>query len=126
MVVLLSGVFPPIREQIEVEERLEGWWNCVDILTKNLPQYAPVRSCLTTLTALRQNILRETGQDGSNGGRLEQATGNEASAMNSPAGGASGSAALDPQLLDSTFDPFSFFESDLFGDFGIDFSEPFM
>lgn len=126
MVILLSGVCPPIREQIGDEEREEAWTKCVDILTKNLPQYAPVRSCLTTLTALRQNVLRKTAQDGSNGGRLEQVTGNEVSTMNSSTGGASGSAALDPQLLDSTFDPFSFFESDLFGDFGIDFSEPFM
>ena len=62
----------------------------------------------------------------SNGGRLEQVTGNEVSTMNSSTGGASESAALDPQLLDLTFDPFSFFESDLFSDFGIDFSEPFM
>jgi len=128
MVVLLSGICPPISEQIGDEEREEAWRKCVDILTKNLPQYAPVRSCLTTLTALRQNIQREIGQGGSNGERLEHVAGNEVSAssgVKSSGGGASELAVLDPQLLDLSFDPFSFFESDLFSDFGIDFSEPF-
>ena len=129
MVVLLSGICPLIREHIKDEEREEAWRKCVDILTKNLPQYAPVRSCLTSLTALRQTyILRDMGEDGNNGGQDEQSTDREVSAMNSPAGGASRFIAGTPPLLDSSsFHNLWFFETtDLFGDFEIDFSEPFM
>lgn len=123
MVVLLSGVCPPIREQIGDEPWEEAWSNCVEILTKNLPQYAPVKSCLNTLTALRQNVLRERGKG-------EPKDGQQISTDTNPHSyehlkDLSGSALIDDQqLLDSTVDPFIFVESDLFTDFGFDFSQP--
>lgn len=132
MVVLLSGVCPPVRERIGDEAWEEAWNNCVEILTKNLPQYAPVKLCLTTLTALRQNVLREKNAVESNGAHSEQVADSQISADPGPGSYEDVRAVFeaasmnDQQLLDATFDPFAFVESDLFTDFGIDFSQPLM
>ncbi|KAF3008669.1 hypothetical protein E8E13_009010 [Curvularia kusanoi] len=136
MVVLLSGVCPPIREHIGDDAWEEAWRRCVAILTKNLPQYAPVRSCLTTLTALRDNVLRERNESASRGDAPKQVAGTQVPAARRPSSSSprnprrsevAASSMHNERLLDATFDPFEFVESDLFfADFGIDFEEPFM
>lgn len=109
MVVLLAGACAPRCGLVSEEAWQQAWTACVEILTTNLPQYAPVKACLETLAALRDNVVRQ--RSGSDAG--------------SSLGGASESrleAGLDGS--DAYFDPFEFVESDLFADFGFDGALP--
>lgn len=131
MVVLLSGLCPPILEVIGQGAWEEAWNNCVEILTKTLPQYRPVKTCLTTLSALRQNVIRQR-----NGHHQRiSSSGHSADAQNET----NQNTHLDKDiaslqgplndycqsLVDSTFDPFTFVSSDVFTDFGLDFGFDF-
>jgi hypothetical protein len=134
MVVLLSGVCSPICDVLGDEPWQEAWTSCVQILTKNLPQYKPVKACLATLTALRQNVnhqrsgaktvesyrLPYSEQDADTQNVLGQGLHSNAAATSLPI-----PTPDDNQfLLDSTFDLFWFVESDLFADFGCDLTQP--
>jgi hypothetical protein len=109
MVILLAGACPPIFESLSEEAWQQAWTNCVEILTKNLPQYAPVKTCLKTLTALRNNVLRQRSAAGSM--KTKESPQNPGPGFKS---------SVDSQ----DFDPFEFVESDLFSDFGFDFTQP--
>lgn len=131
MVLLLSGVCPSVHDNARWQHT---WTSCIEILTKNLPQYKPVKSCLATLTALRKNVLRERPELGRNGWHSNPSSGHSAERQDTASqdNGSDQDAAnltdlttgFGQQLLDSTFDPFAFVESDLFIDFGFDFTQP--
>lgn len=109
MVILLAGACPPISESLGEEAWQQAWTDCVEILTKNLPQYGPVKACLKTLTVLRNNVLRQRSAAGP-----EETT-------KSPQDAALG---FETNANGQHFDPFEFVESDLFSDFGFDFTQP--
>lgn len=109
MVILLAGACPPIFESLGEEAWQRAWTDCVEILTKNLPQYGPVKACLKTLTVLRNNVLRQ-----------RSAAGPE-DTLKSPQDAAPG---FETNANAQHFDPFEFVESDLFSDFGFDFTQP--
>lgn len=142
MVILLSGVCPLICEELGNRKWTSAWQSCTTILTQNLPQFRPLKTCLATLKALRQNVLRQRAETGLYGldsadeaNEMLETTGPEHS---NPAGAGHQSsislgydttlpglvAGNSDYLLDSIFDPFSFVEADLFTDFGLDFSQP--
>ncbi|KAJ4381318.1 hypothetical protein N0V86_003667 [Didymella sp. IMI 355093] len=107
-VVLLSGACPPVFENLGEEAWQQAWTNCIEILTQNLPQYAPVKACLKTLTALRDNILRQRS---------------EAEAKERHASPPDLATEFDFKLDGEHFDPFEFVELDFFTDFGFDFTQ---
>jgi hypothetical protein len=107
-VVLLSGACPPIFENLGEEAWRQAWTNCVEILTQNLPQYAPVKACLKTLTTLRDNILRQRS---------------EAEAKERHASPPDLATESDFKLDGEHFDPFEFVELDFSTDFGFDFTQ---
>jgi hypothetical protein len=109
MVILLAGTCPPIFESVGEEAWQQAWTNCVEILTKNLPQYAPVKTCLKTLAALRNNVLRQ------------RSAGGFKDTKESPQNASPG---FESNVNGQNFDPFEFVESDLFSDFGFDFTQP--
>ncbi|KAF3048221.1 hypothetical protein E8E12_011323 [Didymella heteroderae] len=109
MVILLAGACPPIFESLGEESWQQAWVNCVEILTKNLPQYAPVKTCLRTLTALRNNVLRQRSEAGS-----KETKGSQQNPVSE----------FELNINGQHFDPFEFVETDLFSDFGFDFTQP--
>lgn len=84
MVVLLSGVCWPICNVPGDKPWQEAWTSCVEILTKNLPQSTPVKSCLNTLTFLRQNLMRRGCGPGLDGRRHSQSLGQIADSQDVP------------------------------------------
>jgi len=128
MVILLSGISSPIYDTLGEEQWQEGWKSCVEILTERLPQHESVKACLATLTALRQNVLLQRSEHGLCGRSPKQPVG--ASITNGQEACANGAAStvdsvpdFGQLLLDSTFDPFVFLESELFADSGFGFVE---
>ncbi|KAJ8105521.1 hypothetical protein OPT61_g10123 [Boeremia exigua] len=122
MVVLLSAVCPPICDILGQTQWQEAWTSCVEILTKNLPQYKSVRACLATLSALRQNILNQRSEVGLPGPSSERAA--EPVVADGQDALANGAIPGQEQFLfDPTFDPFTFIESELYSDFGFDLTQ---
>ncbi|KAF1929226.1 uncharacterized protein M421DRAFT_134642 [Didymella exigua CBS 183.55] len=111
MVVLLARACPPVFHVLGEQAWQQAWTRCVAILTRNLPQYAPVKACLETLTALRQNVL--CARPGAAAGETHESPRRRASESD---------LGSDGELLD----PFEFVRSDLFADFGFDDALPLL
>ena len=144
MIFLLSAVCPSLHNQIGDQGWHSTWADCEEILTRNLPQYRSVKTCLTTLKVLRQNVLRKRAEvglpdledmrstdRGSSDSNLEKNIDGPAtverrylsdivSDMPAPA------ADYSEYLLDNTFDPYSFVQDELFADLGVDLSQPLL
>lgn len=143
MVVLLSGICPSICENTGDRTWSSAWRSCEEVLTNLLPQFKPVRTCLATLTALHQNILRQRSEAGlydldyaGNGDHEFQhaappphLSGQDAlhwNANSNDIGIPTSTVDNSQYLLDSIFDPYSFVEADLFTDFGLDYTQPIL
>ncbi|KAF2624138.1 hypothetical protein BU25DRAFT_450824 [Macroventuria anomochaeta] len=142
MVFLLSAVCPSIHVRTGDRAWQSAWADCVEILTTNLPQYALVKACLTTLKALYRNVVRQGTELGlldlsevgntddmlytqtqAQGGNEQDAVGQKESLVRDAQDLPMPAMDASQDLLDSMFDPFAFVEKDLFTDLGFDFTQ---
>lgn len=128
MVVLLSAICPPICDALGDEQWQEGWASCVEILTKKLPQYKPVKACVAALDTLRRSVLQRRPDSVPAEQSVEQPK--QIDAANGQNDNSNGAGSVSDSthdygqfFFDSTFDPFTFADSDLFTDFSFDFKD---
>lgn len=130
MVLLLAGICPMIYDSIGGEAWNAAWSGCRNILVNNLPQYPPVKICLTTLEALRHHILRHRSH--AQATPSTDATGSisetrvPSDSFDEPVqhvrveneGNGMDTFSFDRADMDALFDPMLFLEADLISDLG--------